>query len=337
MREPDALAFASRRDGGARAHGCQHAHRHCRDLTVDGGKLDRAPRILGGNALMIADDVVPQVLWVEPHHLRHHADMPAHIPEIQVLKVAVVEIDRSARRPLQPEREPEERALARPGLAGDRDELARTDLERHVIENQRPVGIVAERDVVEDDIAAQHLHRLSFGPRLGSLRQQGPNLIECGHDTGQHADRLTESDHRRLVEQEQDVDDDEVAHRKGPGAGKRQEQHQHRSRQQRQGSPESTKMHLGRPDLQFRALLLAVVARPDRKARALGPVHAQLGYAVDELEQPPGQPKSCPQPTVLWRNLAKSERHGRDERQQSERQGHPTQRRIAETDQQERR
>ena len=191
--------------------------------------------------------------------------------------------------------------------------------------------------MVEGDIAAQHFHGLSLGARLGSLRQQGPNLIERGQDAGQHADRLTQADHRRLVEQEQDVDDNEVADRKGLGAGYCQEQHQNRSRQQWQGGPESPEMHLGRPDFQFRALLLAVVARPDRKTRALGSVHAQLGYPVDELEQPSGQPKSGPQPTVLWRNLAKSERHGRDERQQSERQSHPTQRRIAETDQQERR
>ena len=148
-------ALASRRHGGARAHLGQHAHRHRRDLAIDGGEPRRPPRLLGRRPLVVADDVVPQILRMKPHSLRHDADLPAHLLEVELLKVPAVVVDRTAGRLFQPEREPQQGALPGPGRAGDGDELTRAGRDRYLVEDQRPVRFAAEGDPVEHDLAPQ--------------------------------------------------------------------------------------------------------------------------------------------------------------------------------------
>ena len=63
---------------------------------------------------------------MESNGLRHRADFPAHLFQVQVLQVASVVIHRAGGRPVDTEREPEQGAFARAGLAGDRDEFAGT-------------------------------------------------------------------------------------------------------------------------------------------------------------------------------------------------------------------
>ena len=65
-------------------------------------------------------------------------------------------------RALEPEHEPQQRRLAAAVRPRDRDELARRDRERDVLEHADP-GPVAERDAVElDDGIAQLVHPSAF-------------------------------------------------------------------------------------------------------------------------------------------------------------------------------
>ena len=112
---------------------------------------------------MVADQIVPQVLGMESDRLRYGADSPAQLFQVQMPEIASVVIDRAGGRPLDSEREPEERALAGAGLAGDRDELAGTGANRDVVEDQGTLGLVAERDMVEQDIAAEKFDRFALG------------------------------------------------------------------------------------------------------------------------------------------------------------------------------
>ena len=101
-----------------------------------------------------------------------------------MLKVAAVEVDRAAGGPLESEHEPQQGALPGPGLADDSHELPLPGPQRHSVEDQRPVRVVAEGDLVDDDLAVQFLHELPFGPCLGGLDQQRPDLIPRRHHGG---------------------------------------------------------------------------------------------------------------------------------------------------------
>ena len=81
--------------------------------------------------------------------------------------VAAVERDRSAVELVEPHDEVDERRLARAGRSHDRDRLPGLGEQRERFD-ERPVGVVRERDVVELDPAA---HRRQFGAvdRFGAL------------------------------------------------------------------------------------------------------------------------------------------------------------------------
>ena len=129
---------------------------------------------------------------MESDRLRHRANFPAHLFQVQVPQIASVVIDRAGGWPVDSEREPEQGALAGAGLAGNRDEFAGTGVNRDIVENQRAVGIVAEGNAVEQDFAAQVFNRLSFDHGFRNCGEQRAHLIERRQHGGNGAEGLAE-------------------------------------------------------------------------------------------------------------------------------------------------
>ena len=104
-----------------------------------------------------------------PHRHRRLAEEPRPLWQVADAAAAATLAGRLAEhahraraRALEPEHEPEQRRLAAAVRAGDRNELARRDRERDILEHA-DAGPVAERDAVElDDGAAQLVHPSAF-------------------------------------------------------------------------------------------------------------------------------------------------------------------------------
>ena len=129
-------------------HG-HHAHGHALDLLFDFGKPDRRPYFFGGHFLVVTDQVVPEVLGMKSDRLRHRADFPSHLFQVQVPQIASVVVHGAGGWPVDSEREAEQGALARTGLARNRHEFAGTGVNRDIVQNQGTFGIVAKGNVVE--------------------------------------------------------------------------------------------------------------------------------------------------------------------------------------------
>ena len=164
------------------------------------------------------DDVVPQILGMQPHRLRNRADLAAQLLQVQVPQIASVVIDCAGGWRVDAKRKPEQGALAGAGLPGNGDEFAGTGPDRDIVEYQRAVGIVAEGNTVEQDLAAQTFNRLSPGRGLGNRGQQRTHLVKRRHHGGNGAERLAEPGDRVLESDEDSVNDEKVADRNVPVA-----------------------------------------------------------------------------------------------------------------------
>ena len=99
-------------------------------------------------------------------------------------------------RALEPEHEPQQRRLAAAVRPRDRDELARCDGERDVLEHPdaRPV---AERDVVELDDGIRSARASERLPQGGEVRPHDGEVVGSGSDLAL-ADPLERVEHGRL-------------------------------------------------------------------------------------------------------------------------------------------
>ncbi len=70
--------------------------------------------------------------------------------------VLAADADRARVRPVERADQVEQRALAAPRRAGQRDELAGVEPERDVLERVDPAALEALADVLDDDLGAGH-------------------------------------------------------------------------------------------------------------------------------------------------------------------------------------
>ena len=169
-----------------------------------------------GGVVVVRDNVVQQILWMEPHILRHRTDLAPYLLDVEVLQIASVIVHRSGRRPVQAEREPEQRALAGARPAG-------TCMNRDLVQDQRPVGVVTEALVVEPNIAAKVLDEISTGVPLQGFGKEGLDLPQCRHDRGDPPERCPRASDRRLEDHEHGVGGEEVSDRDGLPVRQRQD------------------------------------------------------------------------------------------------------------------
>ena len=167
----DALTLAAGEDGSACPDHRHHAHGHGPDFGFELGDPNRRPYLLARHFLLVADQIVPEILRMEPDRLRDGADLPSHLFQVQMSQVAPVVIDSAGGRAVDSEREPEQGALAGAGFAGDRDELAGARPNRDVVEDQRAVRVVAEGNAVEQDLPAQIPRPAAPRPRSRESRR----------------------------------------------------------------------------------------------------------------------------------------------------------------------
>ena len=97
---------------------------------------------------------------VEQHVLlQHDADLAAQPGRIDHGEIDAVDQHAPALRHVEALDELGERALARPGRADDADHLPGRHIEADVVQDFRSVDAIAERDVVERDVAADRRQR----------------------------------------------------------------------------------------------------------------------------------------------------------------------------------
>ena len=136
-------------------------------------------------------DVLADRALEEHRLLRHDRHEPAERAQVELLHVDAVEQHPAAGRPQEAEHEVEERRLARARRAHERDRLARSDLERHVVERRRDAEVVAVLHVLEPQVARHLGHRalalveLEVG-LLHDLGDGAHGLGAAGDDGQQH-------------------------------------------------------------------------------------------------------------------------------------------------------
>jgi len=112
-----------------------------------GGRLD----LLVGRVRLGKAQVLTHRLVEEIRLLRDDANEVGQRPKAEIADVDAADGDRAAADVVEPRGQVAERRLARAGLTDERGRRARFNPERDVL--QRPTLVVAEPDVVEDDIA----------------------------------------------------------------------------------------------------------------------------------------------------------------------------------------
>lgn len=149
----------------------------------------------GGEAQVVGDGGMEEVGL-----LGDHADRPGQGVEVQVADVGPVERDPAAGDVVEPGHEITERGLAGAGGADDRQAGARGDGQVDGAQRGGTVGVVAEVDVLEGDLAADLLQADGL-LRLGDVHREVEVLedpLEEGegglhlHAGGEQADRRAE-------------------------------------------------------------------------------------------------------------------------------------------------
>ena len=173
----DPLYLPAGEDRRAVAGDRLHLHRHGGDVLVDGGQAGGPPRVFLGEVAGQSDDVVEHGTGPYRRILHHHADPAAHLAGIEARQVTPVVVDGARQRLLQPEREPEQGALAGARFPHDGHELAGAGVDRDVLEDRGAVLDVAEVYVFDADVAAQLRRRFAFGDGSRHRLQDGSHLL----------------------------------------------------------------------------------------------------------------------------------------------------------------
>ena len=132
-----------------------------------------ASDLLLGRAGVAVGDVVADRAAEQPGVLQHHADRAAQLGARHLRDVDAVERDRAGVDLVEAHEQVDERRLARAGRPDDGDRLAGLRDEREVFD-QRLVRLVAERDVLERDLAA-HGGRAPGGRGVGRCSSASSN------------------------------------------------------------------------------------------------------------------------------------------------------------------
>ena len=166
-RDHQALLLAAREAAPTLADVSVHAHRHRGDVVREArhgsglpGFFDRARRG--------ADDVSVDVGGEDAIVLQDDSELLPHETDVQRRKVLSVVEDRPLLGLLEAEHETHHRGLSGSGSPDERDELARFDLQRDVLQDERPIFRVPEVNVRDLDVALEDARR---GLRVVDLRQ----------------------------------------------------------------------------------------------------------------------------------------------------------------------
>ena len=116
--------------------------------SVEPGHARRFPGLVH-RELGDARDVLVDGARHQPAVLEHHPHLAAHRLDVELGEVVVVEVDGAGLGLLEAQQLPEQRRLAGARRADDRDELAGLGPQGNVVEHERAVWVVAERDVVD--------------------------------------------------------------------------------------------------------------------------------------------------------------------------------------------
>src|SRR5215211_7625289 len=121
-------------------------------------------------------DVVRHAAGEQERLLSDERDLAAHACEVELSQVDAVVAHAAALRVVEPDRELDQRALARAGMADERHRLTGLDLDVDVVDDPALV-LVGEHDVLEGQLAAQRGRRAAAG-ELAWVRRLGEDLVE---------------------------------------------------------------------------------------------------------------------------------------------------------------
>ena len=105
-------------------------------------------------AFLAVSDVVADRTGEEPAVLEHHAERAPDSVARQLARIGPIEADGTTVDVVEAHEEIDDRGLPCAGRPDDRDSLARSHVEREVLD-ERPIRQVAEGDAVELDVTAR--------------------------------------------------------------------------------------------------------------------------------------------------------------------------------------
>ena len=210
----DALLLSARELDAALAYHRIEPVGQARNHLVETGAPRRFHhRLVTGPELTIGD-ILANGAAEQEHILLHDADLAAqgrlrHVPDVDA-----IDRDRAAVELVEARQERAERGLAGAGGTNDSHGLAGLDGQAHPVEHLAAV-LIAEADVVEDDIALEVIHHPCARPvgDIGLGINQIGEAAEAGDALGiafQHAGDLVDGAHED-IDQQQEADEAAIA------------------------------------------------------------------------------------------------------------------------------
>src|SRR5262249_38331859 len=126
------------------------------DEVVDEGRLRGGDHLLVRGVWAGVCDVVANSALEQPGVLQHHADALAQVGSPHLSDVDAVERDASRVELVEAHDEVDEGGLAGAGGSDDRDRLSWVDGQGEVLD-ERLIGLVAEGDLLETDLAVPYV------------------------------------------------------------------------------------------------------------------------------------------------------------------------------------
>ncbi|EKX67206.1 hypothetical protein STRIP9103_08944, partial [Streptomyces ipomoeae 91-03] len=283
LRDHQALAL-SPGDRPVALHDGVQPHRHPLDVLGETRHLGRRHRLLRSERLGTADDVKDRPgerLGV----LEHHTALTAHGGLVECAQVLAVVQHAARDRFVEADEQPEQSGLSTTARPHDGHELARLDVERHVVQDQRAVVGVPERQTAGLDRAGQDPGPGARRAHLGGRVQHRLDLLEqrqYGHRRHERAGELGDG---RQQHGHRGVEGEEVR-RRHRAARRARQQHEHQQGAQGQIHRAQHRVEvLDAADLLLELPAARELARPGRVRVVLGRRHPQLGQTAQGLER----------------------------------------------------
>ena len=161
------------------------------------GCFGRGNDLFVGGVGLAVGDVLADSAGAQPGVLQHHAVAAAQGSAGHVPDVVAGDGDGAAVDVIEPHEQVDEGGLAAAGGADDGDALAGLDVQRQALD-ERAVGQIAERDVLDLDVAVRHelCGVLRFGGLVFSVQKlehagcAGQSVLQLGHDAGNFVEGL---------------------------------------------------------------------------------------------------------------------------------------------------
>ena len=150
-----------------------HSHGHIPDILCDPGDLGSLPGVVQGQLRCGDRDIGEDISLEKLSVLGHDTHFLSQRTGIDLVQIAAVIVDRALLGLFKSQKETDKSGFSASGPADNSDIISRVDLQGEVIQDQRTVFLIAERDMVELDVSPDAGNNFLSGSNLRLCLQNG--------------------------------------------------------------------------------------------------------------------------------------------------------------------